>query len=96
METYIYYIDILSMASLLLLYALSVLLMLANDEDMRWTVLLNGFALLLSFNIYQSFRTYWEPDKAYILWGILILITLIVLIVALIKKHVGMMMKYVG
>lgn len=93
METYIYYIDILSMVSLFLLYGLSVLMMLADDEDMRWTVLLNGFALLLSFNIYQSFRSYWEPEKAYILWGILILITLIVLIVALIKKHVGMMMK---
>lgn len=42
METYIYYIEILSMVSLFLLYGLSVLLMLADDGDMRWTVLLNG------------------------------------------------------
>lgn len=93
METYIYYIEILSMVSLFLLYGLSVLLMLADDGDMRWTVLLNGFALLLSFNIYQSCRIYWEPEKAYILWGILILITLIVLIVALYKKQIGIFMK---
>ena len=38
METYIYYIEILSMVSLFLLYGLSVLLMLADDGDMRWTV----------------------------------------------------------
>ena len=93
METYIYYIDILSMVSLFLLYGLSVLMMLADDEDMRWTVLLNGFALLLSFNIYQSCRTYWDPEKAYVLWGILILITFIVLIAAFIKKKIGMIMK---
>lgn len=63
METYIYYIEILSMVSLFLLYGLSVLLMLADDGDMRWTVLLNGFALLLSFNIYQSCRIFGNQRK---------------------------------
>lgn len=96
METYIYYLEILSLVSLVLLYGLSIIMILVDDEDMEWTVLLNGLALLLSFNIYQNGRLFLEPQTACLLWGFLILLTLIVLIAALIKKKVSLPIKIIS